>query len=133
MTVRSVAPVVYRGAAAAILVYDVSSSESFVRAKKWVKELQMTGNAAMIMALAGNKCDLVKNDSNTRRVSTEEAQTYADENGLFFMETSAKDGTNVDRLFEQIAERLPRVQVVPPNPPLPLDSSNRPVQKSSCC
>lgn len=93
----------------------------------------MTGNASMIMALAGNKCDLVKHDNAVRRVPTEEAQTYADENGLFFMETSAKDGTNVDRLFEQIAERLPRVEVPQTNTGLTLDASSRPPQKGTCC
>jgi len=129
---HSLAPMYYRGAAAAIVVYDVCSAESFVRAKKWVKELQMTGNASMIMALAGNKCDLVKHDNNLRRVPTEEAQGYADENGLFFLETSAKDGTHVDRLFEQIAERLPRVEVPQPNP-INLDATNRTPQKSTCC
>ena len=107
--------------------------ESFIRAKKWVKELQMTGNSSMIMALAGNKCDLVKNDANARRVSTEEAQEYADENGLFLIETSAKDGTNVDRLFEQIAERLPRVEVPHASSGLTLDTANRTNKKASCC
>jgi len=115
------------------LVYDVSSAESFVRAKKWVKELQSTGNSAMIMALAGNKCDLVQNEPNARRVTVEEAQAYSDENGIFFIETSAKDGTNVDRLFEQIAERLPRVEVPQTNTGVTLDSSSRPEQKSTCC
>eukprot|EP00210_Caulerpa_lentillifera_P002336 g2241.t1 len=133
---HSLAPMYYRGAAAAILVYDVSSADSFIRAKKWVKELKTSGNANMIMALAGNKCDLVQNDTGARHVTIEEAQSYADENGLFFLETSAKDATNVDRLFEEIALRLPKVAIPPPaNPPsgeLRFDES-RSNTKSSCC
>ncbi|CAD7695089.1 unnamed protein product [Ostreobium quekettii] len=108
---HSLAPMYYRGAAAAIIVYDVTSADSFVRAKNWVKELQRTGNANMIMALAGNKADLVKGESSSRQVPTEEARLYADENSLFFLETSAKEATNVDELFEEIAKRLPKAEV----------------------
>ncbi|KAL3345645.1 hypothetical protein AABB24_024547 [Solanum stoloniferum] len=55
---HSLAPMYYRGAAAAIIVYDITSSDSFAKAKKWVQELQKQGNSNMIMALAGNKADL---------------------------------------------------------------------------
>ena len=49
-----------RGAAAAVVVYDISNADSFAKAKSWVKELQRQGNPAMIMALAGNKADLTE-------------------------------------------------------------------------
>ncbi|XP_039129068.1 ras-related protein RHN1-like [Dioscorea cayenensis subsp. rotundata] len=55
---HSLAPMYYRGAAAAIIVYDITSTESFERAKKWVLELQKQGNPNMVTALAGNKVDL---------------------------------------------------------------------------
>ena len=55
---HSLAPMYYRGAAAAIIVYDIQSQSSFARAKSWVRELQKQGNAALVMALAGNKCDM---------------------------------------------------------------------------
>ncbi|CAK7336947.1 unnamed protein product [Dovyalis caffra] len=87
---HSLAPMYYRGAAAAIIVYDISNQASFERAKKWVQELQAQGNPNMVMALAGNKADLL----DSRKVAAEEAQVYAQENGLFFMETSAKTATN---------------------------------------
>jgi GTPase SAR1 family protein len=73
-------------------VYDITSVDSFNRAKSWVRELQRQANPALVMALAGNKSD--KDDE--RAVPAEEAQAYADENGLFFMETSAKTATNVN-------------------------------------
>lgn len=50
---HSLAPMYYRGAAAAIIVYDITSVDSFARAKAWVRELQRQGNPSMIMALAG--------------------------------------------------------------------------------
>ncbi|MQM10944.1 hypothetical protein Taro_043842, partial [Colocasia esculenta] len=55
---HSLAPMYYRGAAAAIIVFDITSLESFSRAKKWVEELQKQGNPNMVTALAGNKADL---------------------------------------------------------------------------
>ncbi|KAI6706205.1 hypothetical protein NL676_009167 [Syzygium grande] len=88
---HSLAPMYYRGAAAAIIA-------SFERAKKWVQELQAQGNPNIIVALAGNKADLL----DARKVTAEEAQTYAQEHGLFFIETSAKTATNVDDIFYEI-------------------------------
>ena len=70
----------YRGAAAAIVVYDITSAESFARAKNWVRELQRAGNANIVIALAGNKYDLA---STKRKVEFEEAKAYAEENGAF--------------------------------------------------
>merc|ERR1712000_309183 len=91
---HSLAPMYYRGAQAAIVVYDITSMDSFERAKSWIKELQRQGNPNIVIALAGNKVDLAEN----RAVSTEEAKAYADENGNLFMETSAKTA-NVNELF----------------------------------
>ena len=56
---HSLAPMYYRGAQAAIVVYDITNADSFVRAQNWVKELQRQGNPNIVIALAGNKIDLV--------------------------------------------------------------------------
>lgn len=85
----------YRGAQAAIVVYDITNQDTFGRAKTWVKELQRQASPTIVIALAGNKQDL----ANKRMVEYEEAQTYADENGLLFMETSAKTAMNVNDIF----------------------------------
>ncbi|XP_065635665.1 ras-related protein RHN1 [Quercus suber] len=95
---HSLAPMYYRGAAAAIIVYDITNAESYARAKKWVQELQKQGNPTMVMALAGNKTDL----EDKRKVTAEEARAYAGENGLFFIETSAKTAVNVNDIFYEI-------------------------------
>jgi len=101
---HSLAPMYYRGAAAAIVVYDITNRQSFVRAKSWVKELQRQGSPNIVTSLAGNKLDL----ADQRQVEFEEAKTYADDNNIAIMETSAKSNHNVAEIFKLIATKLPK-------------------------
>ena len=55
---HSLAPMYYRGAQAAIVVYDITNQDTFGRAKTWVKELQRQASPNIVIALAGNKADL---------------------------------------------------------------------------
>ncbi|EIE25802.1 small rab-related GTPase [Coccomyxa subellipsoidea C-169] len=129
---HSLAPMYYRGAAAAVVVFDITNAESFAKAKNWVKELQRQGNPNMIMALAGNKADLAAQ----RAVTSEDAKAYADENSLFFWETSAKTNVNVAEVFHDIAERLPRASAAP-QPPVGgitlTETVPERAKKSACC
>jgi len=101
---RSLAPMYYRGAAAALVVYDITSTESFQGAKTWIEELQRQGNADIVIGLAGNKMD----QENKREVQKEDGKSYAQENSCIFFETSAKTGENVISIFTQIAKKLPK-------------------------
>merc|ERR1712012_431793 len=101
---HSLAPMYYRGAQAAIVVYDITNPDTFERAKNWVKELQRQARSDIVIALAGNKSDL----ANRRMVEYDEASAYAEENSLLFMETSAKNANNVNEIFLEIARKLPR-------------------------
>lgn len=101
---RSLAPMNYRGAAAALVIYDITLEESFNGAKKWISELQQYRNDDIVIAIAGNKLDL----EDEREVPKEEAKQFADENGYIFYETSAKTGENVNNVFVEIAKKLPK-------------------------
>lgn len=101
---HSLAPMYYRAAHAAIVVYDITNTETFNRAKRWVSELQEQANPNIVIALAGNKADKSAN----RAVEYEDAQVYAADNNLVFMETSAKTAMNISNLFLAIAKTLPR-------------------------
>ncbi|KAJ2724819.1 GTP-binding protein of the rab/ypt [Coemansia sp. Benny D115] len=100
---KSLAPMYYRNAAAAVVVYDITQAESFSKAKSWVKELLQQAEPSIVIALAGNKTDL----SARRTVSREEGITYAESNGLLFFETSAQSGENVEDLFVKLAQKIP--------------------------
>nr|ACJ86121.1 unknown [Medicago truncatula] len=82
----ALAPLYYRGAAVAVIAYDITSPESFSKAQYWVKELQKHGSPDIVMALVGNKADL----QGKREVAVEDGMDYAEKNGMFFIETSAK-------------------------------------------
>jgi small GTP-binding protein len=101
---RSLAPMYYRGAAAAIVVYDITSQDSFEGAKRWINELKSMHTPDVVIALAGNKLDM----ADRRAVDAEVAANYARDQGVLYMETSAKTGQNVIDLFNDIANRLPK-------------------------
>lgn len=122
----------YRNAQAAVVVYDVTKASSLEKAKTWVKELQRQANPNIVIALAGNKVDLVQPASapsptpaadsedeaddatatpgeaageqpeSLRQVPREEAEAYAEEAGLLFFETSAKTGEGIVEIFTEI-------------------------------
>jgi small GTP-binding protein len=101
---KSLAPMYYRSAKIAIVVYDVTNKDTLHGAKYWIRELKMKGPHELIIALVGNKVDREKE----REVTTDEVQQYAEEQEILFMETSAKKGINVKELFEEIAKKIPQ-------------------------
>nr|XP_033713352.1 ras-related protein Rab-5A-like [Tursiops truncatus] len=107
---HSLAPMYYRRAQAAIVVYDDTNEESFVRAKNWVTKLQRQASPNIVIALSGNKADL----ANKTAVNFQEAQSYADDNSLLFLEKSAKTSMTVNEIFMAIAKKLPKNE--PQNP-----------------
>lgn len=80
-----------------------------------MKELQRQANENIVIALAGNKSDLVSEHPDKRAIATSDAEAYAKEAGLLFFETSAKTSENVKELFTAIARKLPLEQAGPRN------------------
>ena len=85
----------YRGADGVLLVYDTASRRSYNDTEWRLKEVRDRAYPDIAIMLVGNKCDL----EHQREVSTDEAKAYAEKNSMMFIETSAKDGTNVEEAF----------------------------------
>jgi Ras-related protein Rab-5C len=125
---RALAPLYYKDAAAAIVVYDITNNDSFAGAKSWVKELKSRADSDIVIALVGNKTDLPKRD-----VDREEALTYANTNRIFHIETSAKNTTNVVKLFTEVAIRLPKGGNIRDSRPNGFVIGNVDNKKHGCC
>jgi len=100
---RSITRSYYRGAASAIIVYDISRRDTFEHVASWLEDCRKYSSPNIVVMLIGNKCDIAES---ARQVSTEEAQEFANKNGLTFLETSAKTAENVDQLFEESATKI---------------------------
>ncbi|KAI8638585.1 ras family-domain-containing protein [Parasitella parasitica] len=100
---HSLAPMYYRNALAAMVVFDVTKYVSFTRAQTWVQELKRQANPNLIIAVIGNKIDI---EERYREISTEQGNSYAKEFDLLYFETSARDGTNIDHAFSEIANHV---------------------------
>ena len=100
---RSIARSYYKGAAGAILVFDLSRAHTFKNIKKWMKEVKEEANSTISFILVGNKCDL---DESKIAVNREEVKDFSSENDIEYIETSAKEAKNIDKVFKKIAEQI---------------------------
>ena len=106
---RSMASLYYKDAVAALLVYDVSNSETLESLDYWVKELrENVDNSNFIISVAGNKNDL----PNEKRVLTlNDGKKFCKDNDIsVFSETSAKTGIGVKELFTSLAQKVYEAQ-----------------------
>ena len=105
---RTMSSTYYRGADGAIIVYDVTSSESFNNVGRWLEDMNMY-NRNVFKIIVGNKNDNTSTDTlstETKVVSTQEAKKLADRLDLKLFETSAKEDKNVREMFEDVAYEL---------------------------
>lgn len=99
---RSIARSYYRDAAGALLVFDVTRRETFKHLEKWLQETRQFASQQICITLVGNKTDLNKK----RAITREEAEEFAKEFDLSYIETSAKTADGVDEAFMGTAERI---------------------------
>lgn len=102
---RAITSAYYRGALGALLVYDVTKPTTFDNVSRWLKELRDHADANIVITLIGNKTDL----KHLRAVATEDAQGFAEREGLSFIETSALEATNVEKAFQTILAEIYRI------------------------
>ncbi|KAH9458147.1 hypothetical protein MJO29_005267 [Puccinia striiformis f. sp. tritici] len=102
---RAITSAYYRGAVGALLVYDISKHPTYVNVQRWLNELRDHADSNIVIMLVGNKSDL----RHLRAVPTEEAQAFATENNLSFIETSAMDASNVETAFQNILTDIYRI------------------------
>jgi len=99
---RTITSSYYRGAHGIIVVYDVTDSESFNNVKQWLHEIDRYANENVNKLLVGNKSDL----TSKRAVTTEAGQEFARSLGIQFVETSAKNATNVEAAFMEMSKQI---------------------------
>jgi len=98
---RSVTRSYYRGAAGALLVYDITSRDSFNALTDWLTDARTLASPNIVIILVGNKKDL-----EDREVTFLEASKFAQENDLIFLEGSALTGEHIEDTFLQCASAI---------------------------
>ncbi|KDD75851.1 Ras family protein [Helicosporidium sp. ATCC 50920] len=132
---RTITSSYYRGAHGIIVVFDVTDLESFNNVKQWLNEIDRYANENVNKLLVGNKVDL----TSKRVVNFDTAKAFADEIGVPYIETSAKNATNVEQAFmtmaAEIKNRMAREPAMnkPANTIRPGEGKSLAAQKSSCC
>ena len=99
---RAITKNYYKGANGIILIYDVTSLQTYENIKTWVNQIKEEAPQNVVIFIAGNKIDMEEE----RKVTTEEGKRLAEEFGYPFYETSAKDDININEIFDDLVEKV---------------------------
>ena len=86
----------------ALLVYDITKRQTFDNVQRWLRELRDHADSNIVIMMAGNKSDL----KHLRSVQEDDAQEFAEKEGLFFLETSALESLNIEKAFQTILTEI---------------------------
>lgn len=129
---RGLAPMYYRSALIAIIVFDVTRSQSFDSVSYWIKELKTNVDGDIIILVCGNKTDL----EDQRTIESSTAQANAESAGALYAETSATTGAGIERMFQIAVSSLLKSRhaaSTQANPPSVQLEGNRKKEKKECC
>ncbi|KAG5252362.1 hypothetical protein OIU76_021711 [Salix suchowensis] len=99
---RAITSAYYRGAVGALLVYDITKRQTFDNVQRWLRELRDHADSNIVIMMAGNKSDL----KHLRAVQEQDGHAFAEKEGLSFLETSALEGTNIEKAFQTILTEI---------------------------
>ena len=102
---RAITKNYYKGSHGIILIYDVTNLQTFENVKTWVNQIREEASPNVVIYIAGNKIDI----EDERKVEKESGEKLAEEFGFPFVETSAKNGININETFEDLVERIDKV------------------------
>ncbi|EGR34204.1 Ras-related protein Rab-2 [Ichthyophthirius multifiliis] len=137
---KSITRSYYRGSICAFLVYDITNRQSFQNVANWLDEINNYSNEKITIILIGNKSDL----GNNRQVQFQEGQQFADSFNIQFIETSAKQGENIELVFKKSTElvlnKIEKGEINPSNEsngvkvgPQQIDEKVNQQAESKCC
>jgi len=106
---KSLIPSYIKDSAVAIVIFDITNRASFMSVEKWIEDARAMRDDEVLLVLAGNKCDLQSH----RQVTTQEAEAFARDRSLLYMEVSAKEGINVVETFNEVAKKLTGIETNP--------------------
>ncbi|XP_056297009.1 ras-related protein Rab-30 isoform X2 [Pseudoliparis swirei] len=129
---RSITQSYYRSANALILTYDITCEDSFRCLPEWLREIEQYANKQVVTILVGNKIDL----SEKREVLRQRAEDFAEAQSMLYLETSAKESDNVEKLFLDLACELIREakqNKLDNNDTAPMPGEGKTISYLSCC
>ncbi|KAL3982438.1 Ras family protein [Acanthocheilonema viteae] len=129
---RSITKQYFRKADGIILMYDVTSEQSFLNVRNWITSVKVGVDESCVMCLVGNKVDLFANDKD-RVLTYKHGKKLAEEFGMMFFETSAFNGFGVNDCMRAVAMKLQECEDQQLENVLKLDMSLQRKQKSWCC
>jgi len=136
---RTITTSYYKGAQAIVIVFDLTDKDSFDHLKSWLSDVDKHAKEGVMKVLVGNKSDL----TNKRQISEDAAKEFAKKYGMEYIETSAKDSSNVDDLFVRTTKNFMNLSMnnslkksmgnfTPGGISLP-NTETQPKSKDNCC